>query len=71
MTFTDDDLKWLKSCAKKREEGDDVCCQFWVDGPALLARLEAAEACAEKLGCIIGGSTFCRLVKAWRKAAGK
>lgn len=73
MTFTDDDLKWLKKLP------DNVVITF-KDGPsvkltALLARMEASE-------WVLKGfikleeekenyDEVCRRVQAWRKAAGK
>ena len=61
MTFTDDDLKWIKSelAANRRMEWPMPDCE------ALLARLEAAERCLDN------GANDNLLIKAWRKAAGR
>ena len=72
MSFTDDDLKRLKDDMKGDPEDDvyrgkkNILC--FDEMNSLLARLEAAEACAESYveGWPNGG-----LATAWRKAAGK
>jgi hypothetical protein len=67
--FTDDDLKRLKylnsrSVSKFIEWFNSDRCD------ALLARLEAAEVCANRLSEVYPVSEN-GIVKAWRKAAGK
>lgn len=65
MKFTDDDLKrWREEISMHR---DGCTCQEH----GKLARLEAAEQCAERLGCIIDGGTLNRLETAWRKSKGE
>jgi hypothetical protein len=68
MIFTDDDLKRLK---EKLEIYGEVPL-YTTQGKALLARLEAAEACMEFVGhdnCDYKDVE--RVLKTWRKSAGK
>ncbi len=75
--FTDDDLKRLKErpwCSHEKHAPRDcgvLASILESDLPALFARLEAAERCAELLGLVIDGSQLDRVTRAWRKAAGK
>ena len=79
MTFTDEDLKRLKTCTPLIMSGGDVFIQLptQVNGlgkferfniSALLARLEAAELWAK---CVCRDRRDCPDYKAWRKEVGK
>lgn len=73
LKFTDEDLKRLK------EHLTDHAMRTGQEFPigqgtldALLARLEAAEACAKQLDQLTGVYSFARdRLQTWRKAAGK
>lgn len=65
MTFTDDDLKRLKSqLALEISPDEDVLINNG-EVDALLARLEAAERCINPANC------YAVDYEAWRKASGK
>lgn len=61
MSFTDDDLKYLKTL-----ENDGHFQRLRI--PALLARLKAAEVCAKHLEDM---QPTCRFIEAWRKSCGE
>jgi hypothetical protein len=71
MSFTDDDLKRLK------EIEDESCYRFqvckkhdrWVTLRSLLARLEAAKACADS--CNVHSLEVEKLYDIWRKSKGE
>lgn len=76
MSFTDDNLKRLKERRQEimeRPADTDLKAVYamtlLMDIPALLARLEAAEACAKEYAP--DGPIGFKLLAAWRKAAGK
>ena len=84
MTFTDDDLKRLKECLASKKVPYLVCHQDEygedneIDAGALIARLEAAEECAQWLATepTKGISVLIlemrnKGLNVWRKAAGK
>jgi len=70
VTFTNNDLKWLKNIASTPIKGEIVTR---VEVPAdemlsLIARLEAAERVCADVG---DDPFFSESIEAWRKAAGK
>lgn len=68
MTFSDDDLKRLKERFSKYK-GSMLSPE---EGRTLLARTEAAEACAGLLGTFPNLKVDAQyLLSEWRKAAGK
>lgn len=77
QSFSDADLKYLKEDV---EPGSSHCIPSW-QFLALLTRLEASERVADELAKVHGHSTgslmdiqsctLCKILKAWRKAAGK
>jgi hypothetical protein len=74
MTFTDEDLKWLKEDLK--ELGDFLCQECGLnqntDFSALIARLEAAEkVCLYEEVQSQRTPVMASFLAAWRKAAGK
>lgn len=75
MTFDDDDLKQIKDEIANRERGITDVAEYVFDMKALLARLEAAEECAAYLVAMepgdVKGNEAWKIIKAWRKAAGK
>lgn len=75
MSFTDDDLKRLKASFEKPEYHEDVAADvaFWIlnSQPALLHRLEAAEAVASLVGFVAtSADRQHKLLDAWRKSKG-
>lgn len=87
MTFTDEDLKRLKEYANNELLLESEFQEIHLLLPALIARLEAAEKCANELPDYIEGAhdEYCHnetprpcpheedrsLIEAWRKVAGK
>lgn len=73
MPFTDDDMKQLKESLNTYQDDQSQCYRV-MEFKALVARLEAAEACisdTEDDKCSIFDCWHERTYKAWRAAAGK
>ncbi len=70
MTFTDEDLAFIKECYKKTPEGTAFTRAYKLK--EMISRLEAAERIVE--GCMSAPGNMIQghqLYEAWRKAAGK
>ena len=66
MTFTDDQLAWLKGVLGEEKTDEDNMTKSW---RGILHRLECAEAYACE--CRELGADDTELYEAWRKSAGK